>query len=58
MQPDARPERDLADLERCTAREVRGERQYEPPSFTPTDWVVIVLGFALAFGLALLVIAI
>jgi hypothetical protein len=55
MQPDARPEYELADLERRTAREVRGETPAEPSYFTPTDLVVIVLGFALAFGLALCV---
>lgn len=57
MQPDARPERDLAELERRTAL---GEDP-RPPAETPytlTDWVVIVLGFALAFGLALTVISI
>jgi len=55
MQPDARPERHLADLERRTAASVRGEPPAEPSYFTATNWVVIVLGFALAFGLALLV---
>jgi len=57
MQPDARPERDLANVERRTASGKDPRSPAESPYFTATNWVVIVLGFALAFGLALLVIA-
>jgi hypothetical protein len=56
MQPDATPERDTAAQEARLAREIRGE--------VPDDWrltwsdvVAIALGFCLAVGLYVLVLA-
>ena len=54
MPPDTTPDHDLARHEFHPADDLRGDRP-EPTYWTMGNLVVIVLGFALAFGLALLV---
>ena len=53
MQPDDRPAHDDAEREAALMLQLQGVEPVEPRYFTLGNIVVIVLGFALAWGLAL-----
>lgn len=55
MQPDERPAYDEAQREAELMLQLQGVKPVEPRYFTWGNLIVIVLGFALAWGLALLV---
>ena len=55
MQPDDHPAYDEAQREAELMLQLQGVEPVEPTYFTLGNVVVIVLGFALAWGLALLV---
>ena len=57
MQPDDRPAHDDAEREAALMLQLQGVEPVEPRYFTWGNVVVIVLGFALAWGLALWMLA-